>query len=312
MLQFIRRSIQIIVIIFIFLIPILGLFEIVEAYYRGHYIYMTKGDLWQRLFTATDGILQVFNQDDPMKVVRETKGTFFWSFTVFGFNISDPFAFIGFLFSSKTFYMSFFTSILLLSGITLIFGRVYCSWVCPMHLIFELNNKLRDLLARFHIRPLNIGFNRLHKYTILIVGGLISLILGVHVLYFLYPPIILNREVIHFIYFRSLGIGTTILVILIFLELSFSQRAWCRYFCPGGAVWSLLGARRVVRIKWDGSFCDDCGKCNLACEFGLNPMRGEMGMECDNCGRCISNCEPRALRWGLLFPWQRKVQIAKR
>ena len=305
MLQIIRRTIQIFVLIFVFLLPFLGLLEIVEAYYRGHYVYMTKGDAWQGAFAFTDRFFKVF-MEDPIKLISEVKGTAFWSFTVFGFTITDPLAFIGYILSSRTFYMPFFTSILILTGITLVFGRVYCSWICPMNLIFELNNMLRKLLIKLNIKPLNVGFNRLHKYTILIIGCIISFVLGIHVLYFLYPPIILNREVLHFFYFRSFGIGLSVLLVLLFIEISFSQRAWCRYFCPGGALWSLLGIKRIVKVEFDKQLCDDCGKCNLACEFGLNPMRGEMGMECDNCGRCIAKCKPDALMFSLSLPWQKK------
>ncbi len=269
---------------------------------------MAKGDLWQSAFVFTDRILKVFIED-PIKPISEIKGTFFWSFTVFGFTITDPLAFLGYLFSSKTFYLSFFISSFFLVGLTLVFGRVYCSWICPMNLIFELNNMCRKVLMKLNIKPLNVGFNRLHKYMVLIIGCIISLLMGVHVLYFLYPPIILNREVLHFFYYRSFGIGLSVLLVLLFIELSFSQRAWCRYFCPGGALWSLFGIKRLVKVEWDKQLCDDCGKCNLACEFGLNPMRGEMGMECDNCGRCIAKCKPDALRFSLSIPFKNGDEV---
>ncbi len=310
MLQIIRRTIQIFVLMLVFLLPFLGLLEIVEAYYRGHYVYMAKGNIWQGAFIFTDKIFKIF-VDDPITVISEIKGTLFWSFTVFGFTITDPLAFLGYLFSSKAFYLDFLISSLFLVGLTLVFGRVYCSWICPMNLIFELNNIFRKLLIKLNIKPLNVGFNRLHKYMILIVGCLISFILGIHVLYFLYPPIILNREVLHFFYFRSFGIGLSIFIILLFIEISLSQRAFCRYFCPGGALWSLMGIKRLVKVEWDKQLCDDCGKCNLACEFGLNPMRGEMGMECDNCGRCIAKCKPDALKWGVSIPFKGKVDVDK-
>jgi len=309
-LQILRRTIQVMVMVLTVAIPILGLYEIMVSHYRGH-LYMTRGELWGKGFYLIDEALRYINSNDPSRIIREVKGTFFWSFTIFGFNISDPLAFIGLLIGSRTFYLSLLTSTLVLVGITVILGRVYCGWVCPMHLIFELNNKLRGLLHRIRIRPINVGFNRLHKYTFLVIGSLSALILGVQFLALSYPPMILGREILHLIYFHSLGIGATVLIIILLFELSISQRAWCRYFCPGGAVWSLLGARRIVRVRLDSKLCDDCGKCTLACEFGLNPMRGEMGMECDNCGRCISKCKPGALRYSLILPGQ-NVKVERR
>lgn len=74
-------------------------------------------------------------------------------------------------------------------------------------------------------------------------------------------------------------------------------------------MWSLMGIKRLVRVEWDKQLCDDCGNCNLACEFGLNPMRGEMGMECDNCGRCIVKCKPDALKWSVSIPLKKKAGV---
>lgn len=304
MLQLIRRTIQVSGVIFIIVVPILSLYGVLASNFR---LLMVEGRGWQKVFDFIDNTLRRFGED-PAMVVRDIKGTLFWSLTIKDFNISDPLTFVGNLFGAKQFYLTLLLSILPIIIITALLGRVYCGWVCPMNLAFELNGKLRRLFYRLGLRPFNVEFNRLHKYNLLIVGAILSFILGVQVLSFLYPPILLNREVIHLIYFGSIGVGGVVLVMLLFLELSLSQRAWCRYFCPGGAMWSLLGARRVVRITLDEGLCDDCGECNLVCEFGLDPMRGRMGRECDNCGRCISKCKPGALKYSLIPPWQRPGQ----
>ncbi|MBI5892770.1 MAG: 4Fe-4S binding protein [Deltaproteobacteria bacterium] len=236
----------------------------------------------------------------------------FIPFLSLDFNISDPLTFIGNIFGSGKFYFTLFVSILPLVIITAALGRVYCGWICPMNLIFELNGKIRKILIKIGVKPFNVSFARLNKYALLIVGAALSMILGVQVFSFIYPPIIFNREVIHLIYFGSVGTGAVVLVTIFLFEISISQRAWCRYFCPGGALWSLLGAKRVLNITIDREICDDCGKCNLACEFGLDPMRGRMGMECDNCGKCISKCKPDALKYSMIFPWQKKSIIRRR
>jgi len=300
MLQFIRRTIQIFGVIFIIVVPILSLYGVLASNFR---LMMVEGRGWQKVFELIDNWLRLFS-DDPARIASDIKGTLFWSLTIKGFNLSDPLTFLGNLFGARQFYLSLLLSVLSLIVITALLGRVYCGWVCPMNLVFELNCKLRRLFYRLGLRPFNIEFNRLHKYNLLIVGAILSFILGIQVLSFLYPPILLNREVIHLIYFGSIGMGGVFLVLVLFIELSLSQRAWCRYFCPGGALWSLLGARRVVRITLDRELCDDCGKCDLACEFGLSPMRGRMGMECDNCGKCKSRCDRGALRYTLVYPWQ--------
>lgn len=305
--QIIRRTIQVTGIIFIIVVPFLSLYGVLVENYR---LSMVDGEWWQRFFDKIDTIVRYFSEDTA-KAARTVKGSLFWSVTIKDFNISDPLAFVGLIFGSRGFYLTLFFSILPLIIITALLGRVYCGWLCPMNLIFELNGKIRKILRKAGLNPFNIGFARLNKYALLIVGAILTLALSVQVFSFIYPPILFNRELIHLIYFGSVGTGAVMLVLIFLFEISLSQRAWCRYFCPGGALWSLIGAKRLVNITIDREICDDCGKCNLACEFGLDPMRGSMGMECDNCGKCISKCKPDALKYSIVFPWQKHGIIRK-
>lgn len=275
-LQILRRLVQISGIILIIAIPFLSLYGVLVENYR---ISMVNGEGWQRFFDYVDRAVRYFS-DDTAKAARSVKGTLFWSITIFGFNISDPLTFLGNIFGSKGFYLKLFIAILPLVSITAVLGRVYCGWICPMNLLFELNGKMRNVLRKAGVKPFNVGFARLNKYALLLMGGILSLILGVQVYSFIYPPIVFNREVIHLIYFGSVGIGAVFLIILFLFEVSISQRAWCRYFCPGGALWSLMGIKRLVKVEWDKKLCDDCGKC-------------------------ISKCAPDALKYSIIMPWQK-------
>jgi ferredoxin-type protein NapH len=74
-----------------------------------------------------------------------------------------------------------------------------------------------------------------------------------------------------------------------------SRRGFCRYVCPGGALYSLLGRFRLFRIKRDVTQCNDCAKCNVVCQFGLDPLRDDFTQECNNCTACIAVCPTDAL-----------------
>jgi len=74
-----------------------------------------------------------------------------------------------------------------------------------------------------------------------------------------------------------------------------SRRGFCRYVCPGGALYSLLGRYRLFRIRRIVENCNDCAKCNAVCEFGLDPLRDNFGQECNNCTACIAVCPTDAL-----------------
>ncbi len=296
----IRRFVQITILCFMVAAPFLGLYDILIENYRIHNV---AGVAWQKFFYKVDETVRLVT-DTPETFADNFKGSP-WSITIGGYNISDVLAFVGVLFGGGGFYLSLFLSALPLIIITLLLGRVFCGWLCPMHLIFELNGKVRSVLNRMGIRTINFSFGRLNKYMVLVFGVLFSLALGVQFFTFVYPPAILNREIIHLIYFGSVGIGAVTLGLVMFMEVSLSERLWCRYFCPGGALYSLLGAYRVVTVVRDPGLCDLCGDCDRVCEFGLSPMKDAVGMECDNCGKCIAHCEQKGLSFKLAPPWKR-------
>ena len=96
---------------------------------------------------------------------------------------------------------------------------------------------------------------------------------------------------------QSFGVGAVFFVITLLFDILVARRGFCRYLCPGGALYSLLGRYRLLRIRRDVKTCNDCVKCNAICEFGLNPMRDDFGQECNNCTACIAVCPTDALRF---------------
>ncbi|MEO2006935.1 MAG: 4Fe-4S binding protein, partial [Candidatus Poribacteria bacterium] len=74
-------------------------------------------------------------------------------------------------------------------------------------------------------------------------------------------------------------------------------RWWCRYVCPGGAVYSGLAVARRLRIVKNHSKCDSCGDCVPICPYDLRPMTTALTADCDQCGQCVSVCAPGALKY---------------
>ena len=54
-----------------------------------------------------------------------------------------------------------------------------------------------------------------------------------------------------------------------------------------------------MRIRRIVETCNDCAKCNVVCEFDLDPMRDGFGQECNNCTACIAICPTDALAFTL-------------
>jgi ferredoxin-type protein NapH len=191
---------------------------------------------------------------------------------------------------------------LLLAGSWLILlslglGRVFCSHLCPAALLFELGTLVRKGLLR-------IGFNlpqgqlpRYTKYLILGIGLAIASIAGHYTLAWSYPPRLFSVELGHVVQEGSLRFGAVLLLGILIIEILAMPRVWCTHLCPGGALYSLLGARRLLRINHHKDRCTQCGKCRNVCPYDLRPDMKSPGMECDNCVRCIAACPESALTY---------------
>jgi ferredoxin-type protein NapH len=198
-------------------------------------------------------------------------------------------------------------------ALTLLLGRVFCSWVCPVGLLLEATDKLRSGLAFLEIRSRNVRFPRSFKYLVLGGGLSLAAVIAVPVLGYVYPPAILSRELHDFVLasfdraemgrfspsLSGLSLMTLFILAIVVFEVVVSRRWWCRYVCPGGALYSVIGQGRAVRVTLKSEACTGCTRCVPACPMGLDPMHDKMGMECDNCGVCIASCGDAALSYGL-------------
>jgi ferredoxin-type protein NapH len=234
-----------------------------------------------------------------------------WSAELFGFSMTDPLGALESIFARKHIAKVLLISLIIPVVLTVLFGRVFCSWICPMGFILEITDKCRKLLKFLEIRTYNVRFTRGTKFAMLAVGLTSAAILSVPIMGYIYPPAIISRELHDLVFtlfdraeagllgisFGGLTWMSFILLGIILFEILVSRRWWCRYVCPGGGVYILLGMKRPVRVKLSESKCTRCVDCVVACPMGLNPMTNEMGAECDNCGACISSCHDDALSY---------------
>ena len=236
-----------------------------------------------------------------------------WSAQFAALSLTDPLAGLESIIASKRLAGVLLVSLLIPVAATLLLGRVFCSWICPMGLLLEGADKLRRLLHFLRLKPRDIHCSRALKYILLGLGLVMTAFLALPVLGYIYPPAIISRELHDLVAgifdraeagrfgFWAGGLTWMSLILLgiVLLELTISRRWWCRYICPGGALYSLLGWARPVRVKRSSASCIQCGTCAAVCPMGLVPMRDLIGHECDNCGLCISHCDPGALDYAL-------------
>ena len=267
--------------------------------YEAAHAYDLLADSEKEIYDTMESLTSFF-VTDPERDLDTIKGNT-WSGTFFGFQISDPLAAVGQVFASLNFYWPFLLTALIPVIFTLIFGRFFCGWICPATFIYELNTNFSAWLRRAGLKTGNRRFDRRVKYLVLASGLLLSVISGSVLVAAVYPPAIVGREIYYSIALGGFGAGSIFFVGTLMFDLLVARRGFCRYLCPGGALYSLLGRFRIFRIQRIVENCNDCAKCNAICEFGLDPLRDGFGQECNNCTACIAICPTDALTF--------KVQI---
>jgi len=180
---------------------------------------------------------------------------------------------------------------------TLLGGRTWCSWVCPINMVADLSAWLR---RRLRIKD-RIILSRNVRYTVLALSLILSVITGVAAFEWVSPISMLHRELIF-----GIGMGLMAVIGVFIFDLLVLRDGWCGHLCPLGAFYALIGKIAPVRILFDSPSCTHCGECARVCPEPqvMNLIKAtEAGMiasgECTNCGRCITVCPEDTLCFGL-------------
>ena len=184
---------------------------------------------------------------------------------------------------------------------SLVGGRVYCSWVCPVNMITDTAAWLRRKLG---IRGTTHA-SRSTRFWILGLTFVLSAITG-SIVWELVNPVTITVRALLF------GVGLAwILILAIFLfDLFVARDGWCGHYCPVGAFYSLMSSWAPLRVvAANREACDDCMDCFNVCpepqvikpalkgaSKGIGPVI--TANQCTNCGRCIDVCAVDVFHYG--------------
>lgn len=226
----------------------------------------------------------------------------FYSVNIGGLSIADPVVILQAIVAVGRITLILVGSALFAVFVAFIFGRVWCGWMCPYHLVIDvacwLRNKLRaSVLHQTHWESLKIPrpFSaNIFRFGFLILGTVAAGAIGIPVLNYVSAPGIISTEAMIFVKQHTLSVEFGFIAILILVEFAFAPRFWCRLFCPTGTFLSLFRARFTLHvrtaIKSTRSACCKDNFCTAACPMGLSPFREGENLLCTNCGRCIDAC----------------------
>jgi len=178
-------------------------------------------------------------------------------------------------------------------------GRTFCSWVCPYHLLSELAEMIHVKLARRKLVK-HHAFDRRARTWLWLIFAALAFVTGYTVFETISPTGILSRALIY-----GPGIALAGVLALLVFEILYSRRAWCRYACPIGLTYGLVGVTSPLEVEHELSKCFYDGACRQAClvPHALNctvkgrgtRLKTTTGADCTRCGRCIDVCPTGAL-----------------
>src|SRR4030042_6037130 len=239
----------------------------------------------------------------------------------------DPLLGINAIFAAREIISRAFWSLITI-GATLVIGRFFCAYVCPMGVSIDF---LDLLFFRKKKRPgmkWDINLRRVKYYllVIFIVAALIGLsvaflmdpmsLLTRFYTFFIYPLVITLINLIldlfrplfqalgwvnlsHLHYFQSVYYMTAITFLIfggiIFLN-RIAPRFWCRYLCPLGAFLSLISPLGLFKRRVNND-CNECLKCQKACPMAAiaEDPRTTRLPECIQCRTCAKVCPQNAV-----------------
>lgn len=190
----------------------------------------------------------------------------------------------------------------ILSGVlsvSLVAGRAFCGWMCPLGAIQEGLAKLARRLGgeKRRIRgkasqlkfPANLPLwaDKPLRYTKYVILGIVL----VASIFTVYPPLFQFCPVRAVFSFKlTTGLLWSVLFTFIITSLLL-ERVWCKYLCPLGATLAIFNKLSPVHLSVDFKACNHCGRCDIDCSMDIQDVPENLRHpECIRCLECLETC----------------------
>jgi len=269
------------------------------AYNLPRLVELSAGKTVRIFYEYSEWFFSLFG--DPIAVMQ-TNGGMTWSIRIMGVPFTDPIAAISLAFKNHYLPLGFVLGLIIPVGIAFLFGRVFCSYVCPASLLFFTISRVRRLLAKFFYLP-EFKINRGFAWGILAGGLAVALIFGHGIWTLLLPYFAIGQTLFHGIAFGMLSVSCGAILLFACIDLFLGHQFTCRYICPTGRLLGVIGRKAVVVVKRDQSQClESCQMCNQVCPLQALPKQDNL-VDCSLCGECLTICPTNCLTIG------KKVQL---
>lgn len=194
-----------------------------------------------------------------------------------------------------------FTVIVGILLLVFVFGRIYCSVICPLGVFQDLIIKLRPKKKKFKYNPERTWIRVI--VTAFVIAS--AIVFGQLIISLLAPYSAYGRIVSSLVGLVNGGVSVALLVtggvslVGVGLCAYLWGRAYCNTICPVGTVLGLVSRHSLFRPVIDKEKCVHCGqcvkKCKASCIDGENRVID--GSRCVVCFDCLGNCKVGAISY---------------
>ena len=209
--------------------------------------------------------------------------------------------------------------------LTLVFGRIYCSIICPLG-VFQ------DILARFRRKKNKYSYSkevRWLRYPVLVVF-IIAAVAGIGSIFQLLAPYSAYGRIATMIFQPIWKLGNNVLaeiaaradsyafysvdtwmrslpvliiaaitLVVLFILAWRGGRTYCNTICPVGTILSFFSRFSWLKIHFDEDKCKNCSMCSKNCKAACIDYKNHTVdySRCVVCGNCIDCCKFGALKY---------------
>ena len=215
-------------------------------------------------------------------------------------------------------------------AVTLLFGRIYCSVVCPLGVFQDVVIWLRKTYAKLTKKAYakarkkspakRFTYNKERKWLRYGVLALtvVCIAAGLQGIVLLIAPYSAFGRMVALATGKSAALPLIIVAGVTFVGLVVLAwthgRAWCSDVCPVGTTLGLVSRHSMMRITIDESKCVACRKCERGCRTSCIDIPGGKVIDhsrCIDCFDCIGVCDEDGIK--LRFAWGKgpKAKVGK-
>ncbi len=270
-----------------------------RAHNSSRLVGLIHGPAWGEAYAANESVLRLFGEDTE-EVSRGQLG-FPWAGRIATIDTADPILVLGYVLSTRELPAKLLLALIVPFLIALLFGKAFCSHLCPMRLSFEVGERVRRGLEKLRIPLPEVMVDARFGGWVLLGGAIATAVSSIAVWYFLLPYVALSASVFIAV---TTGTASMLLLAVVFwwvVDVLVSPGFWCHNLCPTGFLLEQLGRFSLLQLRKQGSEpCPaNCNLCERECPYRLRPKHREHRPACDNCGRCASVCPSGRLRRAL-------------